>query len=205
MEGSGRHVLEPMLCLLVSLAGKNDDEDTALRAHLTATTSGSEACCRGQHAGVAVAVTSHRSCAHARGLRPDAQRRDPGSEVFARGLLVSLAGKYLEGNLQALLDRAKSGTYRAPPVRRTYFAEGEPAAKPEGRRKYQTTGHTDVRRQGASARGGQARTARAATELRARGAPGCWRLSTSRTSWTAPMAFGPVARRAMRFVRFNKD
>jgi len=31
----------------------------------------------------------------------------------------------LEGNLRALLDRAKSGTYRAPPVRRTYIPKGD--------------------------------------------------------------------------------
>jgi group II intron reverse transcriptase/maturase len=30
----------------------------------------------------------------------------------------------LEGNLQSLLDRAKSGTYKAPPVRRTYIPKG---------------------------------------------------------------------------------
>lgn len=30
----------------------------------------------------------------------------------------------LEGNLQSLLDRAKSGTYRAPPVRRVYIPKG---------------------------------------------------------------------------------
>jgi len=30
----------------------------------------------------------------------------------------------LQGNLQALLDRAKSGTYRAPPVRRVYIPKG---------------------------------------------------------------------------------
>jgi group II intron reverse transcriptase/maturase len=30
----------------------------------------------------------------------------------------------LEGNLQRLLDRAKSGTYRAPPVRRVYIPKG---------------------------------------------------------------------------------
>jgi len=30
----------------------------------------------------------------------------------------------LPGNLQALLDRAKSGTYRAPPVRRVYIPKG---------------------------------------------------------------------------------
>ena len=30
----------------------------------------------------------------------------------------------LEENLQSLLDRAKSGTYRAPPVRRVYIPKG---------------------------------------------------------------------------------
>ena len=30
----------------------------------------------------------------------------------------------LKGNLQALLDRAKSGTYRAPPVRRVHIPKG---------------------------------------------------------------------------------
>jgi retron-type reverse transcriptase len=30
----------------------------------------------------------------------------------------------LRGNLQGLLDRAKSGTYRAPPVRRVHIPKG---------------------------------------------------------------------------------
>ncbi len=30
----------------------------------------------------------------------------------------------LEGNLQRLLDRAKSGTYQAPPVRRVHIRKG---------------------------------------------------------------------------------
>ena len=30
----------------------------------------------------------------------------------------------LEGNLQSLLDRAKSGTYKAPPVRRVHIPKG---------------------------------------------------------------------------------
>jgi retron-type reverse transcriptase len=30
----------------------------------------------------------------------------------------------LEGNLQNLLDRAKSGTYKAPPVRRVHIPKG---------------------------------------------------------------------------------
>jgi retron-type reverse transcriptase len=31
----------------------------------------------------------------------------------------------LEGNLQSLLDRFKSGTYRAPPVRRVHIPKGD--------------------------------------------------------------------------------
>jgi RNA-directed DNA polymerase len=35
----------------------------------------------------------------------------------------------LEGNLQALLDRAKAGTYRAPPLRRAYIPKGDSATE----------------------------------------------------------------------------
>jgi RNA-directed DNA polymerase len=38
----------------------------------------------------------------------------------------------LEGNLQRLLDRAKSGTYRAPPVRRVYIPKGNGEKRPLG-------------------------------------------------------------------------
>ena len=35
----------------------------------------------------------------------------------------------LEGNLQSLLDRAKSGIYKAPPVRRVHMPKGNSAAE----------------------------------------------------------------------------
>lgn len=53
----------------------------------------------------------------------------------ATGVDGQTAGEYadnLEGNLQALLDRAKSGTYRAPPVRRVYIPKGKGERRPLG-------------------------------------------------------------------------
>src|SRR5690606_29267434 len=38
----------------------------------------------------------------------------------------------LEGNLQSLLDRAKSGRYRAPVVRRTYIPKADGRQRPLG-------------------------------------------------------------------------
>jgi len=38
----------------------------------------------------------------------------------------------LEANLQSLLDRAKTGTYHAPPVRRTYIPKGDGRLRPLG-------------------------------------------------------------------------
>ena len=46
----------------------------------------------------------------------------------ARGVDGQNAERYaagLEGNLQALLNRAKSGTYRAPPVKRVHIPKGD--------------------------------------------------------------------------------
>jgi len=41
-------------------------------------------------------------------------------------------GEQLEENLQSLLDRAKSGTYRAPPVRRVHVPKGDGTTRPIG-------------------------------------------------------------------------
>jgi RNA-directed DNA polymerase len=38
----------------------------------------------------------------------------------------------LEGNLRALLERAKAGTYRAPPVRRVNIPKGDGSSRPIG-------------------------------------------------------------------------
>ena len=38
----------------------------------------------------------------------------------------------LEGNLQRLLDRAKSGTYKAPPVRRVHIPKGGSSTETRG-------------------------------------------------------------------------
>jgi group II intron reverse transcriptase/maturase len=41
------------------------------------------------------------------------------------GQTAEAYAEHLEGNLQALLERAKSGTYRAPPVRRVHIPKGD--------------------------------------------------------------------------------
>jgi len=45
--------------------------------------------------------------------------------VGVDGQTADAYAENLEGNLQALLERAKSGTYRAPPVRRVYIPKGD--------------------------------------------------------------------------------
>jgi group II intron reverse transcriptase/maturase len=53
----------------------------------------------------------------------------------ARGVDGQSADEYavnLEQNLQALLDRAKSGAYRAPPVRRVHIPKGDGQTRPLG-------------------------------------------------------------------------
>ena len=96
----------------------------------------------------------------------------------------------LEGNLRSLLDRAKSGTYRAPPVRRVHIPKAGSATETRPHR------HPDVGGQGASAGGRHA----AGADLRAGllgllvrlpagavGAPGAGELSGSRR-WRAVAA-----------------
>jgi len=53
----------------------------------------------------------------------------------ARGVDGQSAEQYerdLESNLKSLLDRAKAGTYRAPPVRRVYIPKGDGQERPLG-------------------------------------------------------------------------
>ena len=54
--------------------------------------------------------------------------RPTDSELHPAGVDGQTAKQYeenLEGNLRSLLDRFKSGTYRAPPVRRVYIPKGD--------------------------------------------------------------------------------
>ena len=44
--------------------------------------------------------------------------------VGVDGQTAEMYAMTLEGNLQSLLDRAKSGTYQAPPVRRAHIPKG---------------------------------------------------------------------------------
>lgn len=53
----------------------------------------------------------------------------------AAGVDGQIASEYereLEGNLVSLLDRFKSGTYRAPPVRRVYIPKADGGRRPIG-------------------------------------------------------------------------
>ena len=43
------------------------------------------------------------------------------------GVSAEEYAEHLEGNLRSLLDRAKSGRYRAPPVRRVHIPKGDGA------------------------------------------------------------------------------
>ena len=106
---------------------------------------------------------SHRPECFAGGLSADAQGR-------RRGVDGQTAAEYaanLEGNLRSLLERCKSGTYRAPPVRRVHIPKGDGSQDAADR-------HTDLRGQGppAGGRHGAGADLRAGLSGRARTASG---------------------------------
>ena len=57
-------------------------------------------------------------------LKEAYRRTHKDGAVGVDGVTAEEYEQNLEGNLQRLLDRAKSGTYRAPPVRRVYIPKG---------------------------------------------------------------------------------
>lgn len=57
-------------------------------------------------------------------------RKDGALGIDGRG--AAEYAKDLEGNLRRLLDRAKSGAYRAPPVRRVHIPKGDGQTRPLG-------------------------------------------------------------------------
>ena len=57
-------------------------------------------------------------------LREAFRRTRKDGAVGVDGQTAAEYEKDLEGNLWSLLERAKSGAYRAPPVRRTYIPKG---------------------------------------------------------------------------------
>ena len=81
----------------------------------------------------------------------------------------------LEGNLQSLLDRAKSGTYKAPPVRRVHIPKGGSS--------------TETRPLGIPTLEDKCSRGRSSC---------CWNRSTNRTSWTVRMASDPGDRHTKR-------
>lgn len=52
--------------------------------------------------------------------------------VGVDGQSADAYGQQLESNLRSLLERAKSGSYRAPPVRRVYIPKGDGSQRPIG-------------------------------------------------------------------------
>lgn len=65
-------------------------------------------------------------------LKAAYQRTRKGGARGVDGLSAAEYAANLEVNLQSLLDRAKSGTYRAPPVRRVEIPKGDGSTRPLG-------------------------------------------------------------------------
>lgn len=65
-------------------------------------------------------------------LREAHRRTRKDGAVGVDGVTAADYAADLEGNLQSLLDRAKSGRYRAPAVRRTYIPKGDGRQRPLG-------------------------------------------------------------------------
>ena len=65
-------------------------------------------------------------------LREAHRRIRKDGAVGVDGQTAAAYAENLEGNLQDLLERAKSGTYRAPPVRRVHIPKGNGQTRPIG-------------------------------------------------------------------------
>lgn len=65
-------------------------------------------------------------------LREAHRRTQKGGAVGIDGVTAAAYAENLEANLESLLDRAKSGRYRAPAVRRTYIPKGDGRQRPLG-------------------------------------------------------------------------
>jgi len=85
------------------------------------------------------------------------------------GVMADDYATNLEANLLDLLDRIKSGRYKAPPVRRTYIPKADGSRRPLGIPTFED-------------------------KLAQRAIVWCWRPCMSRTSFPAHSDSGPVAR-----------
>lgn len=65
-------------------------------------------------------------------MREAFRRTRKDGAVGVDGVSAAEYEKRLEANLQSLLDRAKSGSYRAPPVRRVHIPKGDGRTRPLG-------------------------------------------------------------------------
>ena len=165
-EGRGRRVMEPLEGKMAGTPSPGSD--------LNATTADSGTGEAIAADGVHDAGPPHRHRLAARGVPAHAQGRG-GGRGRTDGARTTQTN--LEGNLRSLLDRAKSGTYRAPPVRRVHIPKGTGSeTRPIGIPTFED-------------------------KVLQRAVAMVLEPSTSRTSWTARTASGRAARRTRRWRR----
>ena len=100
-------------------SARNDERNTETTIHLTGIAEGSRAGAEGAGAG----VYHPGSPSHSRSAAYRRTRKD--GAVGIDGQTAADYAEDLEVNLQSLLDRAKSGRYRAPAVRRVNIPKGD--------------------------------------------------------------------------------
>ena len=74
-------------------------------------------------------------------LREAHRRTRKDGAVGVDGQLADDYAENLEDNLRSLLERAKSGTYHAPPVKRVHIPKGDGQTRPIGKNRKRPRGH----------------------------------------------------------------
>jgi retron-type reverse transcriptase len=103
------------------IAGGKDDGDIELRAHLNETSADSGAGAAGADDGITTLAYHIDTEWMKEAYRRTRKNGAPGVD----GQSATGYAANLEGNLESLVGRAKSGAYRAPPVRRVHIPKGD--------------------------------------------------------------------------------